>query len=181
MSEPLVLVLLLAVLVVPAVLIARSGRLLGRGARRVERLELWARPRGWRVRGADPAALGRWQCPPFTAPERHVDDALIGSHRGREATSLRLETAGPEVFHVLTVELRAELPVVQMISDGVPSAQIGAAGGDWLRDRALQDMSLRVEQGVLVAWLPGEPLLTELDRVLDVMVDVAEQLEALAA
>lgn len=179
MSEPLVLVLLLAVLVLPAVLIARSGRRLGRGARRVERLELWARPRGWRVLGADPAVVGNWHSPPFTVPERYVADALVGSHRGREATSVRLEAAG-EAFHVLTLELRAALPVVQMMSDGVPSPQIGPAGGDWLRRRAPKDMSLRVEQGVLVGWMPGEPLLTELDRFLDAMADIAEHLEALA-
>lgn len=180
MGESLVLVLLLAVLLVPALLVARSTKRVGRSARRVERLELWAAPRGWRVLGADPEVLGRWQTPPFTATERIVEDAVTGEYRGRETTSFRLETTGPrEVLHVVTVELRAALPVVQVMTGGVPAPELGD-GAAWLRERSPQDLSLRVERGVVVGWLPGEPLLTELDRYLDVLVDVAERMERLA-
>ncbi len=181
MNETLLLLLLVAVVAVPALLLARSRRRLGSAVRRTERLEIWASPRGWRVLGAAPEVLGRWQCPPFTAPEREVDDAVAGEYRGREATSFRLETASPrEVTHVLTVELRAAVPVAQMMTDGVPADELGADGGTWLRGRAPTGLSLRVERGVVVGWLPGEPLLTELDRYLDVLVDVAETVERLA-
>ncbi len=174
------MLLLVVVLLVPAVLVARSTRRLGRGPRRVERLELWAAPRGWRVRGAAPEMVGRWQVPPFTAGERRVEDAVVGEHRGREATSLRLETAEPRhVVHMFTVALDVTLPVVQVMTDGEPADALGAPGGGWLRERAPAGLSLRVERGVLVGWLPGEPLLTELDRYLDVLVDVAERLERL--
>ncbi|WP_152188679.1 hypothetical protein [Georgenia satyanarayanai] len=180
MTEPLLLLLLVAVVAVPALLLARSRRRLGGAVRRTERLEIWASPRGWRVLGAAPEVLGRWRCPPFTAPEREVDDAVAGPYRGREATSFRLETAPPrEVTHVLTVELRVDAPVAQMMTDGVPVDELGAAGGAWLSERAPTGLSLRVERGALVGWLPGEPLLTELDRYLDVLVDVAETLERL--
>lgn len=180
MSEAVMLLLLVAVLLVPAVLVARSTKRLGRGPRRVERLELWAAPRGWRVRGAAPEMVGRWQVPPFTAGERYVEDAVVGEHRGREATSLRLGTREPrQVVHVFTVALSAALPVVQLMTDGEPAAELGAGGSGWLRERAPTRLSLRVERGVLVGWLPGEPLLTELDRYLDVLVDVAERLERL--
>jgi len=180
-SEQLMLLVLVAVILVPALLIARSMRKVGRGSRRVERLQLWAAPRGWVVRGSAPELLGRWQCHPFTAPERYVDDAVTGPYRERQAASLRLETTSPaEVVHVFTVELRAAVPVVQMMTDGVPAADLGPGGAAWLRDRAPGELSLRVERGVVVGWLPGEPLLTELDRYLDVLVDVAERLESLA-
>lgn len=178
MNEPVILLFLLALLIVPAVLVARSMRRVGREARRTERLLYWAAPRGWRVRGSAPEMVGRWQCPPFTAPERYVDDALVGEFRGREATSLRLETP-PHVFHVFTVELRAGLPVVQVMTDGEPDPDVGQAGAAWLRERAPEGLSLRVERGVVVGWLPGEPLLTELDRFLAVLTDVAERMEAL--
>lgn len=173
MSEPLMVVLLLAVLAIPAVFIARSAGRLGRSTRRVERLSIWAEPRGWRVRGEDATMLGRWQHPPFTAVERDVSDGLEGEHRGRRATSLRL-TADGEVFHVLTIELRAVLPVTQVITAGVPES-----GGQWFAERAPEGWSMRVERGVLVGWLPGEPLLTELDRFLEVLLAVAERVEAL--
>ncbi|WP_454085575.1 hypothetical protein [Georgenia sp. Marseille-Q6866] len=180
MNETLMLLLLVAVVAVPALLLARSRRRLGSAVRRTERLETWAAPRGWRVLGAAPEVLGRWQCPPFTAPERDVDDAVAGEYRGREATSFRLETAPPrEVTHVLTVELHAAVPVAQMMSGGVPAEELGAEGGAWLSERAPTGLSLRVERGVVLGWLPGEPLLTELDRYLDVLVDVAERLERL--
>lgn len=174
------LLLLVAVVAVPALLVARSRRRLGSAVRRTERLEIWAAPRGWRVLGTAPEVLGRWQCPPFTAPEREVDDAVAGEYRGREATSFRLETAPPrQVHHVLTVELRAAVPVAQMMTDGVPADELGPGGGR-LRDRAPSGMSVRVERGVVVGWLTGEPLLTELDRYLGPLVDVAEILERLA-
>ena len=172
MGEPLMVVLLLAVLAVPAVIVARSARRLGRTARRVERLSLWAEPRGWRVLGADLTMIGRWQCPPFTASERDVRDGLVGEHRGRQATSLRLVADG-EVFHVLTVELRRVLPVTQVITAGVPET-----GGQWFAERAPEGWSMRVERGVLVGWLPGEPLLTLLEDYLDLLTDVAERLES---
>ncbi len=172
MSEPLMVVLLLAVLAIPAVFIARSAGRLGRSTRRVERLSIWAEPRGWRVRGEDPTMLGRWQHPPFTAVERDVSDGLEGEHRGRRATSLRL-TADGEVFHVLTVELRAVLPVRQVMTAGVPES-----GGQWFAERAPEGWSMRVERGVLVGWLPGEPLLTLLEDYLDLLTDVAERLES---
>lgn len=181
MNETLALVLLVAIVAVPAVLLARSQRRLGSAVRRTERLEIWASRRGWRVLGAAPEVLGRWQCPPFTAPERDVDDAVAGEYRGREATSFRLETAPPrEVTHVVTLELRAAVPVAQMMTDGVPAAELGTDGGAWLRERSPTGLSVRVERGVVVGWLPGEPLLTELDRYLDVLVEVAETLERLA-
>lgn len=179
MSEPVLLVLLLAVLLVPTVLVARSAKRLGRGARRTERLALWAEPRGWRVRGAAPELVGRWQVEPFTDPERDVDDGVDGEYRGRAATSFRLATSDG-VHHVMTVELRAALPVVQMMTDGVPVPELGAEGTAWLAERAPARLSLRVERGAVVGWLPGEPLLTELDRFLDVLVDVAERMERLA-
>ncbi|WP_413451834.1 hypothetical protein AA0Y32_14045 [Georgenia phoenicis] len=178
MNETLALLLLVAVVAVPALLLARSRRRLGSAVRRTERLEVWAAPRGWRVLGAAPEVLGRWQCPPFTAPERDVDDAVTGPHRGREASSFRLETAAG-VTHVVTVELRASVPVAQLMTDGVPAEELGTEGGAWLRDRSPSGMSVRAEQGVVVGWLPGEPLLTELDRYLDVLVDVADTLEQL--
>lgn len=180
MSEPVLLVLLLAVLLVPTVLVARSARRLGSGARRTERLALWAEPRGWRVRGVAPEMVGRWQAAPFTAAERYVADGVVGEYRDREATSFRLDTPPGGVHHVMTVELRAAVPVVQMMTDGVPAPELGPDGGAWLRDRAPARLSLRVERGVVVGWLPGEPLLTELDRYLDVLVDVAERVERLA-
>ncbi len=182
MSESLMLLLLVAVILVPALLVARSTKRLGRGARRIERLELWAAPRGWRVRGSAPELVGRWQVAPFTAAERYVDDAVVGEYRGREASSLRLETAEPPaVVHVLTVELRTPLPVVQVMTDGVPAPELGPDGGAWLRDRAPAGLSLRIEREVVVGWLPGEPLLTELDRYLDVLVELAERMERLAS
>ena len=116
--------------------------------------------------------LGRWQHPPFTAVEPDVSDGLEGEHRGRWATSLRL-TADGEVFHVLTVELRAVLPVRQVMTAGVPES-----GGQWFAERAPEGWSMRVERGVLVGWLPGEPLLTLLDDYLDLLTDVAECLES---
>lgn len=178
MNEPLILFFLLALLIVPAVLVARSMRRVGREARRAERLLYWAAPRGWQLRGSAPELVGRWQCPPFTAPERYVDAGLVGEFHGREATSLRLETP-PRVFHVFTLELRAALPVVQVMTDGVPDPDVGEAGAAWLRERAPEGLSLRVERGVVVGWLPGEPLLTELDRFLEVLLAVAERVEAL--
>lgn len=177
MSEPVMVVLLLAVLAVPAVVIARSARRLGGTARRVERLSLWAGPRGWRVLGRDPTMIGRWQCPPFTASVRDVGDGLVGEHRGRQATSLRLVADG-EVFHVLTVELRRVLPVTQVMTAGVPAPELGA-GGDRLAERAPERWSMRLERGVLVGWLPGEPLLALLEDYLDLLADVAERFESL--
>lgn len=175
-SAPL-LILLLAVIAVPAFFIARSATRLSRGSRRVERLEVWAAPRGWRVRGADDAMVGAWQCPPFTASDRRVEDALVGGHGSREATSFRLDADG-ETFHVFTVELREPLPVVQVMTDGVPDPDLGA-GGARLRERTPEGLSLRVERGVLVGWLPGAPLHTELDHYLELLTDVADRLEAL--
>ena len=180
MNEPLLLMLLLAVLLVPTALVARSAKRLGRGARRTERLALWAEPRGWRVRGEAPEMVGRWQVAPFTAVDKDVTDGLVGEYRGREATSLRLGTGAGEVHHVMTLELRAALPVVQVMTDGVPAPELGTAGGAWLLERAPEGMSLRVERGVVVGWLAGEPLLTELDRYLEVLDDVAERMERLA-
>lgn len=177
MGEPLMVVLLLAVLAVPAVIVARSARRLGRTARRVERLSLWAEPRGWRVLGADLTMIGRWQCPPFTASERDVRDGLVGEHRGRQATSLRLVADG-EVFHALTVELRRVLPVTQVMTAGEPAPELGA-GGDRLAERAPEGWSMRLERGVLVGWLPGEPLLALLEDYLDLLADVAERFESL--
>lgn len=177
MNDSALLFLLLAVIFVPALFIGRSAKRLGSSARRVERLEVWAAPRGWQVRGEDDTLVGTWQCPPFTAAERSVADGLVGGHGGRAATSLRLDADGA-VYHVFTVELREPLPVVQVMTDGVPQPDLGA-GGAWLADRAPVGLSLRVERGVLVGWLPGEPLHTELDRYLELLTEVADRLEAL--
>lgn len=177
MNDSALIGLLLVVIAVPAFFIARSAKRLGRGSRRVERLERWAAPRSWRVLGADDTLLGTWQCPPFTAAERHVQDGLVGEHAGRDVTSLRLDADGA-IFHVFTVELRERLPVVQVMSDGVPAAELGA-GAAWLHERAPEGLSLRVERDVLVGWLPGPPLHTELDRHLDLLVEVAGRMESL--
>ncbi|MFC4554608.1 hypothetical protein [Georgenia faecalis] len=179
MSNGTQLVLLLLVIGVPAVLIARSTRKVRAPQQRAERLRTWARLRGWAYRGEDPGLVGRWQVAPFTEPDRWVEDALVGEHRGRSAASFRLETgAGPRtaVTHVLTLALHRPVPAVQLAT-----AQGPVASDPELRACLEQEdaagMAVRAVGGELVGWVAGEPLLGALLPRLDVLADVAELLE----
>lgn len=179
MTEPVVLLLLLTVLVVPAVLIARTGRRLGSDTRRRQQLAGWAELRGWRLLEPAEQPVGRWQTWPFT---------IAGVHRGRDATSRRLDVAdGPRqgTFHVLTVALHRTHPPRTLL-DGAPGARPpDELPGDQMLGQALgalrasvDGLSVRAELGTLVGWLPGPPLHAELDGYLDALVAVAEALDA---
>lgn len=166
MSEPVQLVLLLVILVLPAVLIARTGRRLGQGTRRRQQLAAWAELRGWRLLGTDEQPVGRWQVWPFTAAEREISGALGGLHEGREVTSRRLDvTDGPRsgTFHVLTIALDAPQRSRTLLTAGdtqTLSPQLAALAADH------PTMSVLLEGNLLVAWLPGPPRLSELDAYL---------------
>ena len=174
MTEPVQLFLLLVILVVPAVLIARTGRRLGRGTRRRQHLAAWAELRGWRLLGLDEQPVGRWQVWPFTAAEREVSGAIGGVHDGREVTSRRLDvTDGPcsGTFHVLTIALEAPQRPRTLLTAGDSEAldpRLAALAEDH------PEMSVRLEGNLLVAWLPGPPVLPDLDTYLTALTPASE-------
>lgn len=198
MSDSTFLVLFLLVLGIPAFFLVRSARRTGESVRHAERLRVWAAARGWAYRGPDPDLVGRWQVEPFVEPERWVDDALVGEHRGRRAASFRLEVGTGErarVFHVLTLELVRPRPPQQLATTPPPRVHGGAtspgadvrpdapaASGDAvgarLREPDAAGMAVRVVRGELVGWVRGEPVLGELTDRLDVLADVADLLDA---
>ncbi|MEE6281792.1 hypothetical protein [Georgenia sp. MJ170] len=183
MNEPLLLLMLLVIIVLPAVLIARTGRRLGQGTRLRQQLGMWAEIRGWRLLGPDEQPIGRWQVWPFTAAEREVGEAIAGVHRGRAATSCRLDvTDGPRLgtFHVLTVALDRPGRPRTLLIDGAVVESNDAGDVTGVRAERLTAvvarhpaMSVRRERDVVVGWLPGPPLLGELDAYLDALADIA--------
>lgn len=190
MSEPLVLLMLLVILVLPAVLIARTGRRLGRDDRLRRQLGVWAELRGWRLVGPDEHPLGRWQVWPFTAADREVDEVIAGVHRGREVTSRRMVVRDGDrrgTFHVMTVGLDgpAQRPVQPrtLIGEGAERPDAGPHGTDLARrlgavTAAHPELSVRREARVLVGWLPGPPLLSELNTHLDALAEIADAADA---
>lgn len=175
MSEPVQLFLLLVILVVPAVLIARTGRRLGQETRRRQHLASWAELHGWRLLGPDEQPVGRWQVWPFTAAEREVSDAIGGVHDGREVTSRRLDVIdGPRsaTFHVLTIALDAPQRPRTLLTAGAAEPldpQLAALAETY------PTMSVRLEGTLLVAWLPGPPLLPDLDAYLTTLTPLSAE------
>ncbi|MEE6271836.1 hypothetical protein V2J56_00565 [Georgenia sp. MJ206] len=184
-----VLLMLLVFIGLPAVLIARSSRRLSAAPRHAQQLRAWAEARGWTYRGADPSLVGPWQVSPFTDADRSVDDALVGEHRGRAATTFRLEAEADEedgsAFHVLTLALAHPQHPAQLacpIQGGpVVPPRIGEDVRARLREQDAAGMSVRVAEGHIVGWVAGEPIFSEITTRLDVLADVADLLEGTAA
>lgn len=188
MDDVDLLILLVVLIGLPAVLIARSSRRLSAAPRHAQRLRAWAEARGWTYRGADATLVGPWQVSPFTDADRSVDDGLVGEHRGRTATSFRLEAESDEedgsAFHVLTLALARPHPAVQLAcpiegGPGVPP-DIGEDVRARLCEEDAAGMSVRVVAGHIVGWVTGEPVFSDIGARLDLLADVADLLEGLA-